>query len=120
FQLPVTVMYDWPTVLLSLAAAVFASFCGLFCVSRTKMGTLVTIAGGTFMGGGIAAMHYVGMEGMRLAAMCSYSPVLVTVSVVLAMVIAFVALWRVFALRSVADWNHSRAINAFILGAAIP
>ena len=120
FKLPVTVMYDWPTVLLSLAAAIFASFCGLFCVSRKRMGTLVTIAGGTFMGGGIAAMHYVGMEGMRLAAMCSYSPVLVTVSVVLAMVIAFVALWRVFALRSVAHWNHSRAINAFILGAAIP
>ena len=120
FRLPVTVMYDWPTVLLSLAAAIFASFCGLFCVSRKRMGTLVTIAGGTFMGGGIAAMHYVGMEGMRLAAMCSYSPVLVTVSVVLAMVIAFVALWRVFALRSVAHWNHSKAINAFILGAAIP
>src|SRR3984957_6362197 len=120
FRLPVTVMYDWPMVLLSLAAAIFASACGLFCVSRKKMGTLVTIAGGTFMGSGIAAMHYVGMEAMRLPAMCSYSPVLVAVSVVLAIVISFVALWRVFALRSVAHWNHSRVINAFILGAAIP
>ena len=26
-RLPVTVMYDWPTVLLSLAAAIFASAC---------------------------------------------------------------------------------------------
>jgi two-component system, sensor histidine kinase and response regulator len=120
FKLPVTVMYDWPTVLLSLVAAIVASACGLFCVSRKKMGTLITIAGGTFMGSGIAAMHYVGMEAMRLPAMCSYSPVLVTVSIVLAIVIAFVALWRVFALRSVAHWNHSRVINAFILGAAIP
>ena len=67
------------------------------------------------MGSGIAAMHYIGMEAMRLPAMCSYSPVLVAVSVVLAIVIAFVALWRVFALRSVAHWNHSRVINAFIL-----
>jgi two-component system, sensor histidine kinase and response regulator len=120
FKLPVTVMYDWPTVLLSLVAAICASACGLYCVSRKKMGTFVTIAGGTFMGSGIAAMHYVGMEAMRLPAMCSYSPVLVAVSVVLAIVIAFVALWRVFALRSVAHWNHSRVINAFILGAAIP
>jgi two-component system, sensor histidine kinase and response regulator len=120
FRLPVIVMYDWPMVLLSLAAAIFASACGLFCVSRKKMGTLVTIAGGTFMGSGIAAMHYVGMEAMRLPAMCSYSPILVAVSVMLAIVIAFVALWRVFALRSVAHWNHSRVINAFILGAAIP
>src|SRR3984885_13686715 len=120
FRLPVTVMYDWPMVLLSLAAAIFASACGLFRVSRKKMGTLVTIAGGTFMGSGIAAMHYVGMEAMRLPAMCSLSPILVAVSVLLAIVIAFVALVRVFALRGVAHWNHSRVINAFILGAAIP
>ena len=72
------------------------------------------------MGSGIAAMHYIGMDAMRLPAMCSYSPVFVAVSVVLAIVISFVALWRVFALRSVADWNHSRVINAVILGAAIP
>jgi two-component system, sensor histidine kinase and response regulator len=120
FKLPVTVMYDWPMVLLSLAAAILASGCALFCVSRKKMGTLVTITGGIFMGTGIAAMHYIGMEAMRLPAMCSYSPSLVTVSVVLAIVIAFVALWRVFALRGVAAWNRSRVINAFILGAAIP
>ena len=120
FELPVKVMYDWPTVLVSLAAAIFASACGLFCVSRLRMGTLITIAGGTFMGCGIAAMHYIGMEAMRLPAMCSYSSVLIILSVVLAIVIAFVALWRVFALRNVSHWNHSRVINAFILGAAIP
>ena len=39
--------------------------------------------------------------------------------VVLAIVISFVALWRVFALRSVADLGH-KVVNAFILGAAIP
>jgi PAS domain S-box-containing protein len=83
------------------------------------MGTLVTIVGSIFMGSGIAAMHYIGMEAMRLPAMCFYSPLLVTVSVVLAIVIAFVALWRVFALRSVDSLNH-KVVNAIILGAAIP
>jgi PAS domain S-box-containing protein len=119
FQLPVMVKYDWPTVLLSLLAAVLASGAGLFAVSRKTMGALVTIVGGIFMGSGIAAMHYIGMEAMRLPAMCSYSPLLVTVSLVLAIVIAFVALWRVFALRSVKNLNH-KLVNAFILGAAIP
>jgi PAS domain S-box-containing protein len=83
------------------------------------MGTLVTIVGSIFMGSGIAAMHYIGMEAMRLPAMCFYSPLLVTVSVVLAIVIAFVALWRVFALRSVDSLSH-KVVNAIILGAAIP
>src|SRR5580658_8336433 len=119
FQLPVVVKYDWPTVLLSLLAAIIASGIGLFCVSREKMGLPVAMVGSIFMGSGIAAMHYIGMEAMRLPAMCSYSPLLVTASWVLAIVISFVALWRVFALRSVEDLGH-KVINAFILGAAIP
>ena len=35
------------------------------------------------IGGGIAAMHYIGMGAMRLPAMCVYSPALVVLSVVL-------------------------------------
>jgi two-component system sensor histidine kinase/response regulator len=119
FKLPVAVKYDWPTVLASLLAAICASGIGLLSVSRKKMGALVTIVGSIFMGSGIAAMHYIGMEAMRLPAMCFYSPLLVTVSVVLAIVIAFVALWRVFALRSVDSLSH-KVVNAIILGAAIP
>ncbi|MBV9622502.1 MAG: hypothetical protein JOZ14_00815, partial [Acidobacteria bacterium] len=38
FSLPVAVRYHWPTVLLSLLAAVFASAVALFVVSRKNMG----------------------------------------------------------------------------------
>src|SRR6266853_5340234 len=38
FSLPVPVLYDWPTVLLSLLAAVFASGVALVVVSRKKLG----------------------------------------------------------------------------------
>src|ERR1700676_1235170 len=40
FRLPVPVQYDWPTVLLSLLAAIFASLVGLFVVGREKMGKI--------------------------------------------------------------------------------
>jgi NO-binding membrane sensor protein with MHYT domain len=40
FRLPVPVRYDWPTVLLSLLAAIFASAVALFVVSRERMGLL--------------------------------------------------------------------------------
>src|SRR6266550_5250692 len=38
FHLPIPVIYDWPTVLISLLAAIFASAIALFVVSREKMG----------------------------------------------------------------------------------
>ena len=37
FSLPVTVMYDWPTVLASLVAAILASAVALYVVSRAAM-----------------------------------------------------------------------------------
>jgi NO-binding membrane sensor protein with MHYT domain len=84
FRLPIPVLYDWPTVVLSLLAAVFASAIALFVVSRNKMGLLRASIGSVFMGGGIATMHYTGMAAMRLSAMCHWSTSLVAVSVVLA------------------------------------
>ena len=40
FQLPVSVKYDWPQVLLSPLAAILASGIALFIVSRQKMGLI--------------------------------------------------------------------------------
>src|SRR5262249_46935229 len=37
FQLPVVVLYDWPTVLYSLLAAIGASWVALFVISRETM-----------------------------------------------------------------------------------
>jgi two-component system sensor histidine kinase/response regulator len=65
FRLPVAIAYDWPTVLLSLLPATFASGVALFIVSRKSMGIGSAGAGSIVMGGGIAAMHYIGMEAMR-------------------------------------------------------
>src|SRR6201982_4198462 len=53
YLLPVPVSYDWPTVLLSLLAAVFASAVALFVVSRQKMDWGRSLAGSTIMGIGI-------------------------------------------------------------------
>jgi len=96
YTLPVEVRYNWPLVLASLAAAVLASLVALFVVSRRSMGVYTVLAGGVLMGGGIAAMHYIGMAAMRLPAICGYSSTLVIVSVLLAIAISMVALWLAF------------------------
>ena len=120
FMLPVPVLYDWPTVLLSLIAAVFASGVALFVVSQKKMGWPAAVAGGAIMGGGIATMHYTGMAAMRLPAVCSYDPWILTLSVVLAIVISLVALWLTFRLREGTASFWWKSGTAIIMGAAIP
>jgi two-component system, sensor histidine kinase and response regulator len=121
FRLPVPVEYDWPTVLLSLLAAILASAVALFVVSREKMGLFRAILGSIFMSSGIAGMHYIGIAAMRLPAMCHYSPAIVVISVVLAMLISLVALWLTFRFRGeTQSGGWRKALSAVVMGAAVP
>lgn len=121
FRLPVPVLYDWPTVLLSLLAAILASAVALYVVSRPDMRVPRTLLGSMLMGCGIAGMHYIGMAAMRLPAMCDYSPGLFVLSVLLAVVISLVALWLTFSVNSeVRIWSWRKTISALIMGLAIP
>jgi PAS domain S-box-containing protein len=121
FSLPVPVLYDWPTVLWSLIAAIFAAAVALFVVSGENMGWSRALAGSAIMGGGIAAMHYIGMAAMRLPASRSYDPLLLTLSIVFAIGISLVAIWLAFRFRddanSFASWKITCAV---VMGAAIP
>lgn len=74
YRLPIPVAYDVPTVMISLAAAIAASAVALAIVSRPTMRTSNSVFGGIAMGIGIASMHYIGMEAMRMRAMCVYQP----------------------------------------------
>jgi PAS domain S-box-containing protein len=121
FRLPVPVTYDWPTVLLSLVAAILASGVALYTVSRPTVNLGRRIAGGIFMGSGIAAMHYIGMYAMRLPAMCVYSPGLVLLSIILAIGISMIALQQACLFRE-AHSSHGwrKCSSALLLGLAIP
>ncbi|MGH9690200.1 MAG: MHYT domain-containing protein [Candidatus Acidiferrales bacterium] len=121
FSLPIPVLYDWPTVVLSLLAAILASVVALYVVSREQMGAWRAVAGSIPMGVGIAAMHYIGMDAMRLSAMCHFDTALVVLSVVLAIVISFVALWLAFLARvERRDGAWRKITSAVVMGAAIP
>jgi PAS domain S-box-containing protein len=121
FILPVPVAYHWPTVLLSLFAAIFASVIALGVVSRQKMGSFRALTGSILMGAGIASMHYIGMAAMRLSAVCHFNSFLVILSVVFAVLISLAALWITFHFR---DENtgigRDKLAGAVVMGAAIP
>src|SRR5690242_5554164 len=121
FRLPTAVQYDWPTVLLSLLAAILASAIALFVVSRSMMSLSQSLVGSVFMGGAIAGTHYIGMAAMRLSALCRYSFWIVTASIFLAIVISWIAIVLAFHLRretKSVSWRN--ILSALIMGAAIP
>jgi two-component system cell cycle sensor histidine kinase/response regulator CckA len=121
FRLPVPVSYDWPTVTLSLRVAIFSAGVALYVVSAKFMSLRRAVAGSVVMGAGIAAMHYIGMMAMRSTAMCHYNPLLVALSIVLAIAISFAALRLAYLARDEKKGFSLRKIaSAAIMGLAIP
>src|SRR5882757_4935768 len=121
FVLPVPLAYHWPTVLLSLIAAILASVVALGVVSRQKMGASRAVAGSVLMGARIASMHYIGMDAMRLPAVCQFNSSLVVMSVVFAVLISFAALWITFHFRDEKKGiGWEKLAGAVVMGAAIP
>src|SRR6202166_1354723 len=121
FVLPIPVAYHWPTVLVSLFAAILASFIALYVVSRQKMDASRAVAGSVLMGAGIASMHYIGMAAMRLPAICQFNSFLVLLSVVFAVLISLAALWITFHFRDEKTGiGREKLAGAAVMGAAIP
>ena len=120
FRLPVAVEYHWPTVLASLLLTILASAVALYVVSRQKMGLVEALTGSVIMGGGIAGMHYIGIAAMRLPAITRFSPLLVAVSVLLAIFFSLVALLLAFDLREETRWAVRRKLgSAIVMGVAV-
>jgi PAS domain S-box-containing protein len=121
FILPIPVAYHWPTVLLSLFAAILASVVALGVVSQQKMGAFRALAGSVLMGTGIAGMHYIGMAAMRLPALCQFNSLLVVLSVVFAVLISLAALWITFHFRDEKTGiGWEKLAGAVVMGTAIP
>ncbi len=121
YRLPIPVAYNVPTVLLSLLAAIAASALALAIAGRPAMRISNSVLGGAAMGIGIALMHYIGMEAMRMRAMCVYQPLGVALSVLIAIGVSIVALHLAFRLRGERrSFSRAKLAGALAMGSAIP
>lgn len=119
FKLPIPVRYDVPTVLLSLLAAILASAVALHVASGERFGRREALAGGLVMGGGIAAMHYIGMAAMRIPATCHYNSLLLGLSIVIAVVASLSALTFAFDFNEEPRRTWAKGASAAVMGVAI-
>ena len=97
FMLPVPLNFDPLITLLSLLPAIFASIVVISTVAQPYPGRIRLLLSGTAMGAGIGAMHYIGMAAMRLNATMLYDPLWFGVSILVAVVLATIALFMMFA-----------------------
>lgn len=93
------IRYDVPLTMLSLVAMVVVC-AGVFAVGYGRDRGRALVLGGLTTGLGVASMHYLGMAAMRLHGDVSYDPMLVGLSVLIAVVAATAALWAALNIKS--------------------
>jgi NO-binding membrane sensor protein with MHYT domain len=100
FQVEETrIRYDVTLTVLSLAVAIAVVGIGVFIVGRRGANRTTLGVAGVITGLGVAAMHYLGMAAMHLNGEFRYAPVVVALSVVIAIVAATAALWAAVSIR---------------------
>jgi NO-binding membrane sensor protein with MHYT domain len=96
FMMPTPMSYDIGLTILSLVVAIFVTGGGFYVIGRQSASPLRLVLSGISMGLGIAGMHYTGMAAMRGHVELSYDPLLVALSLVIALGASTVALWLAF------------------------
>jgi NO-binding membrane sensor protein with MHYT domain len=115
YKLNIPVTYDPMITIISAILAIVVTGFGLFVVGRGSANSMNLVIGGFSTGIGVAGMHYTGMAAMIMPAELTYDPILLGLSVVIAVIAATVALWLAFNLRG----NMQRFGSAFVMGAAV-
>src|SRR5271170_3260202 len=92
--LPVPITYDVPVTVLSVVPAILASALALQVMSGSGNRHRRYLLGGTLVGAGIGAMHYIGMAAMRVDyCMHPYNPGLFTLSIIVAVALGIAAFY---------------------------
>jgi PAS domain S-box-containing protein len=120
FALCTHVNYENGLTLLSVLPSLAASWIALTLISRRSLSLASLLTGGVLVGAGIGAMHYTGMAAMQMSLDLRYDPFMFGLSIVVAVVLATLALWIRFGLRTLRlpDWMLT-AFSAGVMGCAI-
>ncbi|MDR0216951.1 MAG: PAS domain S-box protein [Comamonas sp.] len=115
------VQYDLPLTILSILPGIAASAVAITLLAKAELSSKQLVLGGIIMGAGIATMHYSGMGAMRMEHTPQYSPAWFTVSLLVGVALAMLALWVRFGLARFSD-NLSlgmKTLAAIIMGCAV-
>ncbi|MEU9706575.1 MHYT domain-containing protein [Streptomyces sp. NPDC047981] len=109
------IRYNVPLTILSLVIAMAVVGVGVFAVGYGRERGRSLLIGGLTTGIGVASMHYMGMAALRLHGKVTYDPVLVALSVAIAVVAATAALWAALNIHAPA----AVALASLVMGVAV-
>ncbi|MBB3119674.1 MHYT domain-containing protein [Pseudoduganella violacea] len=122
FQLCTTVRYEPVLTVLSMLPSLGASAVAMSLLRRAHLRRSSLLTGGLLVGAGIGTMHYSGMAAMQMDLGLRYDPFMFALSIVVAVVLATLALWVRFGLRSLGTrlTEQQRLLaSAIVMGCAI-
>jgi len=121
FSLPCGITYDPLGTVLSMIPGMLASGIALSAISKPREPGLSRLSvSAVLIGAGIGAMHYSGMAAMQPEALLRYNPGLVAISIVVAVVLAFVSLSIRFQFRRPQSPRlAANIIAASVMGCAV-
>ncbi len=118
-ELPIAMEYDLILTTISVLPAIFASFLAFYIASRANRNHWPYILAGITMGVGISSMHYIGMAAMKMEAEYVYKPWLFLLSIVIAIIVSYVALFIFSNSKKFLGNQYIKVITAIIMGLGI-
>lgn len=115
YKTPLYVSFSMVPTVLSLVIAIAITAVGFRLALKGPEKLVNLVIGGAVIGGGVVAMHYLGMLGMEVRATAEWNWATVGLSVVIAVVAATVALWLAFNVKT----TSQRLAAALIMGIAV-
>ncbi|UVE18381.1 EAL domain-containing protein [Pseudomonas sp. LS44] len=121
FRAPIDIQYDLPTTLLSLLIVCVAALLAMRSMEQLRPTLRQCVQAALCIGAGIVLMHYSGMAAIRSSATLYYDPWLFALSVVIAVVASFVALWLALRWRDLNERHHQwlKGLASLLMGGAI-
>lgn len=116
-QLPCSVRYDPWLTLWSILPGILASAIAINVIRHARPSQWQIATGSLLLGTGIGTMHYTGMAAMRIDGLVRYNPQLFLLSLVVAMVLAFLALQIRYRMRIGSQLGT--AVAALVMGCAV-
>jgi len=121
FHLPIPLAYDLRLTTASVLIAILASGVALFVIRKGLTSPSKLLVSSLLMGGGIGGMHYTGMAALRMSPPIDYDPVLVLLSLVIAVTASYYAIRLSFAASRAAHFIFTlpSLLSALVMGVAI-
>jgi diguanylate cyclase (GGDEF)-like protein len=115
-KMAMPVSYDDLLVALSLLAAVLGAGFSLAVVARADVSQRGILSAAAFMGFAVAAMHYLGMASMQMAAVIVWNIPLIVLSLAIAFGASLFALWLIVRIRASTDgFGFGRRLGGSLL-----